>query len=406
MNATSIVAEKVDQAVAILRDLDIDCWLTFVRETTETGDPVLPLILGQPLTWQSALILTSSGERIAIVGKYEDKAVQTSGGGSAWTKVLPYVQSIRSPLTTTLERLNPRKVAVNYSVDDVKADGLSHGMMLLLREYLKDTPFVDRLVSAEKIIRSLRSRKTPGEIERIRAAIATTDDIFNRMAKHVRIDTSEREVSGFFHGEVDRRRIATAWERAMCPIVTTGRDSMVGHGWPSDHLKITPGGIFHIDFGVRQDEYCSDIQRCWYVPQPGETRPPREVLHAFGTVVRAIQAAAEVLKPGVECWTVDAAARQVITDAGFPEYQHATGHTVGRAAHDGGGVLGPKWERYGRTPFYPVEVGNVFTLELGIDNVDGRGYLGLEEMVLVTETGVEWLTTPQMQLPMLDAARH
>ena len=93
----------------------------------------------------------------------------------------------------------------------------------------------------------------------------------------------------------------------------------------------------------------------------------------------------------------------MITDAGYPEYQHATGHTVGRAAHDGGGVLGPKWERYGRTPFYPVEVGNVFTLELGIDNVDGRGYLGLEEMVLVTERGVEWLTMRQVELPTLDS---
>src|SRR6185295_382056 len=117
--------------------------------------------------------ITSGGERIAIVGKYEDKAVQSSGDGKAWTKVLPYVQSIRSPLTTTLQRLNPRTIAINYSIDDVKADGLSHGMMLLLREYLKDTPFGDRLCSADRIIRALRGRKTPGEIERIRAAIAT-----------------------------------------------------------------------------------------------------------------------------------------------------------------------------------------------------------------------------------------
>ena len=86
--------------------------------------------------------------------------------------------------------------------------------------------------------------------------------------------------------------------------------------------------------------------------------------------------------------------------AGYPEYQHATGHHVGRAAHDGGGVLGPRWERYGRMPFVPIEVGNVFTLELGIENT-GAGYIGLEEMVLVTDDGCEFLTSPQSELWLL-----
>ena len=115
----------------------------------------------------------------------------------------------------------------------------------------------------------------------------------------------------------------------------------------------------------------------------------------------ASEAAAAALRPGIEGWRVDEAARTVLTGAGFPEYQHATGHHVGRSAHDGGGVLGPRWDRYGRTPFYKVEPGNVMTLELGIDNVDGRGYLGLEEMVLVTDDGFEWLSKPQTTLPLL-----
>ncbi len=397
----SIVQEKVAQAMRILDELEIDCWLTFARETTETGDPILPIILGQPLTWQSALIITRTAlgaETIAIVGTFEDEAVKAVGGG-AWKKVLPYVQSIRSPLTTTLSRLNPKQIAINYSKDDVKADGLSHGMMLLLKEYLADTPLVERLISAGDVIRALRSRKTPGEIERIRRAIATTDEIFDAVARAAKIGMSERAVSEFMHAEVDHRRIGTSWERAMCPIVTTGPKSMVGHGLPSDALTITAGSVFHIDFGVRQDEYCSDIQRSWYVLAPGEAKPPQDVQKAFDTVVRAIHSAYEALKPGVECWTIDANARKVVTDAGYPEYQHATGHTVGRAAHDGGGVLGPKWERYGKTPMYRVETGNVFTLELGVD-IPKRGYLGLEEMALVTDAGrgAQWLSRPQTQL--------
>jgi Xaa-Pro aminopeptidase len=398
---TSIVAEKVEQAIAILDELGVDCWLTFVRETTETGDPVLPLILGQPLTWQSALILTRKGERIAIVGRYEDEAVKSAGGGGVWTRVLPYVQSIRSPLLTTLQRLDPRRIAVNYSKDDVKADGLSHGLMLLLKEYLAGTPHVQQLESAGEIIRALRGRKTAGEIERIRRAISTADEIFRAIARAAHVGMTERAVSDFMHEEVRRRGIATAWERVQCPIVTTGPQSMVGHGTPSADLAIAPGRIFHLDFGVRVDEYCSDIQRAWYVPEPGETAAPDGVQRGFDVIVRAIHAAFDALQPGVEGWAVDAAAREVITSAGYPEYQHATGHQVGRAAHDGGAVLGPKWERYGRTPTVPIEAGNVFTLELGIDNLDGRGYLGLEEMVLLTERGAQWLTTPQTSLPVL-----
>lgn len=396
---TSIVQQKVEQAVAVLEELSIDAWLTFVRETTETGDPVLSIILGQPLTWHSALIIGRTGERIAIVGKYEDDAVRSTG---AWSEVIPYVQGVREPLLSTLDRVNPRQIAVNYSLDDVKADGLSHGMHELLKQYLATTPFNGRLISAEDVIRSVRGRKTTGEIDRMRQAIATTDDIFARVAASARVGTTEADISKLMHEELRARGIEPAWEAAMCPIVTTGPNSMVGHGLPSDTLSITRGCIFHLDFGVRENGYCSDLQRCWYVLEPHEIAPPDSVQRAFDAVLNAINAAAAVMRPGARGHEVDSAARASLIDAGYPEYQHATGHQIGRAAHDGGGVLGPKWERYGSTPDYPLESGQVFTLELGVENVDGqRGYLGLEEMVVVTDTGIDWLSTRQTELAVI-----
>lgn len=66
-------------------------------------------------------------------------------------------------------------------------------------------------------------------------------------------------------------------------------------------------------------------------------------------------------------------------------------------AHDGGTLLAPRWDRYGKAPLGIVEEGNVFTVELGTA-VPGRGYIGLEEDVLVTRDGVEWLSTPQREL--------
>ncbi len=394
----SIAAAKVDQAAGILKELEIDCWLTFVRETTAGGDPVLPLILGQTLTWQSALIMSSTGERIAIVGKFDDEAVRSGG---VWTDTTSYVEGIAAPLCETLTRLDPKRIAVNYSKNDVMADGLSHGMYQLLGEHLAQTPYADRLCSAEEIITKLRGRKTEGEVARLRGAIEETDAIFAEIAKQTAIGQRETEIAEFARGRAAARGLGLAWETAMCPIVTTGPDSMVGHGIPSHELTLEPGRILHLDFGVRRDDYCSDLQRCWYTAASDDRTIPAAVQTGFAAVRDAIQAAAAILRPGCKGYEVDAAARESIMAAGYPEYQHATGHQVGRSAHDGGAILGPRWERYGRTPYYELEPGNVFTLELGIDNLDGRGYLGLEEMVLVTESGCEFLSDPQLELPLL-----
>ena len=139
------------------------------------------------------------------------------------------------------------------------------------------------------------------------------------------------------------------------------------------------------------------MQRIWYLLKPGETQPPVEVQKAFDAVRGAIVAGSHALKPGAMGWEVDQAARSHLTGAGYPEYMHATGHHIGRTVHDGATVLGPRWERYGQSCDGEVEVGNVFTLELGVV-VPDRGFVGLEEDVLVTPTGIEWLGMPQTEL--------
>jgi Xaa-Pro aminopeptidase len=147
----------------------------------------------------------------------------------------------------------------------------------------------------------------------------------------------------------------------------------------------------HVDLGVRLDGFCSDLQRMWYIRRAGETAPPEDVRRAFDTVARAIEAGAQILRPGVLGHEVDAAARQLITAAGYPEFKHGLGHGLGRAVHDGGTLLGPRWPCYGTTTERAVEAGNVFTLELGVPTA--AGFLGLEEDVLVTEQGCVFLSS-------------
>ncbi|TFG70558.1 MAG: aminopeptidase P family protein [Anaerolineales bacterium] len=389
----SIVQEKVAQAVAILQEKNIDLWLTFVRETTAAGDPVLPLIYGHDLTWQSALILTRSGQRIIILGRLEADAARRTG---AYEQVIPYDHSIKPDLLQVLERLQPDRIAINYSINDTHSDGLSYGQYQLLCAYLADTPFLDRLISAETVIAALRGRKTNIEISLLRQAVLTTEEIYARTFDYIKPDMTERQVSQFMWDQMDALGVTESWERSGCPVVNSGPESPIGHGDPTD-IALQPGHILHFDFGVKQAGYCSDIQRVVYLLMPGESRAPQPVQHGFDTIVAATQAAFYAMRPGVQGWQVDEAARSLVTSAGYPEYMYGTGHHIGRTVHDGAGMLGPKWERYGDTPNYPLEAGQVYTIEPGLA-VPGYGYIGLEEDVLVTETGAEFISRPQLKL--------
>lgn len=390
----SLTQKKVNQAVGILKEQGIDLWLTFVRETSHGGDPVLPVIYGDTgLTWPSALIITRTGERIAIVGRLEMEAATRTG---AYSEVIGHDTGIAAPLRQVLQRLNPQRVAINTSKTDVLADGLSWGMYQTLLDILRDTPYAGRLVSAGKVIAALNGRKTPEEVSRIRAAVHETEDIFEKVFASIYPGMTEEQIAVHFRDEVVARLLGYAWAWESCPAVNAGPDSPVGHAGPTG-IVLQPGHLLHFDFGVKKDGFCSDLQRVLYFLRPGETRPPEPVQRGFDTVVKAIQKAAAALKPGVLGADIDAIARNTVVDAGYPEYLYGTGHQLGRRAHDGGGMLGPRWEKYGDLPDRPVEAGQVYTIEPGLA-VLGYGYIGLEEDVLVTESGTEFLSTPQVEL--------
>jgi Xaa-Pro aminopeptidase len=387
-----LIKEKVVQATEILNELDIDLWLTFARETSMNPDPVLELI-GMDVTWHSAFIISRSGAHEAIVGYYDADNVRKLG---TYPTVTDYHVGIRDHLLAALDRLQPRTIALNYSENDVSADGLSHGLYRTLRGYLHDTAYLDRLMSAEQIVAAVRGRKSQTEIERVRRAVVTTETLFDEVEQFARPGVTQRQIAEFVQNRVDEMGLDYAWPKPFNPIVTCGPHSAVGHAMPGD-VVLERGHLLQMDLGIRQNGYCSDLQRMWYVLAEGETAAPPDVQQAFDVVYGAIKAGEAALKPGVPGWQVDAAARAYIVNNGYPEYMHALGHLVGRSAHDGATVLGPRWERYAGICELPVEVGNIFTLELHVI-VPDRGMMSLEENVLVTEDGVEYLSNPQTAL--------
>lgn len=396
MNSVHLIDAKLVQAEKLLNTAGIDCWITFVRESTINGDPILDYLLGKDVTWHSAFIITARGQRIAIVGKFDRQAVVDTG---AYDDVIGFVEGIGKPFLEVMQKLNPSSIGLNYSTGSEICDGLTHGMYLTMMDLLSKIGLENCVVSAEAICGGLRELKTAPEIALIQQAIDHTEAIFDEVAGYIAPGKSEKQIAAFIANAFARRDLQPAWEPQTCPAVFTGPDITDPHYPPTDRI-VESGHVLNMDFGVRVGDYCSDMQRTFYVCRPGETEPPEPVRHGFRTIVEAIEKSRLALKPGVIGLDIDKIARDVVTNAGYPEFAHGLGHQVGRFVHDGTALLGPAWEKYAHKPFQKIQEGMVFTIEPRL-MVAGHGVVTIEEMVLVEAGGSRFLSTPQQQLILI-----
>src|SRR5262245_13073350 len=160
-----LLREKADQVLPLLRETGLGCWLIFVRETDTHPDPGFELVVGADVVRNSAFLFGAGGERVAIVANFDTANIR---GTRVFGEVIGYDEDVRDRLLDVLRRLDPETIGLNYSLDDVTADGLTHGQWLLLNELLRDTPFAGRLTSAAPLLSRLRGRKSPTEVECIR----------------------------------------------------------------------------------------------------------------------------------------------------------------------------------------------------------------------------------------------
>ena len=391
--ADNLILEKQKQAIEILNEKNIDMWLTFVRETGNIKDPMMDMIVGTGATWHSAFILTKTGESIAIIGSLEEANMKTVG---TYKKIIPYLKSVRDDLVKTLEELDPKTIAINYSQNSSLADGLTHGVYLELVDLLKGTPYVDRFISSEEVVAALRGRKSEAEIGYIKEAIRETLIIFDQVTDFIEPGKSELDVANFVRNICKEKNFELAWDEEHCPAVFTGPDTAGAHSGPTNK-EIQRGHVINMDFGIKLNGYCSDLQRTWYVLKDGETEVPKEVLRGFNVIVDSIQKSFDAIKPGKKGWEIDEVARSFITENGYEEYPHGLGHQVGRVAHDGGALLGPRWERYGNAPYLEIEKNNIFTIEPRLPIKD-YGIATIEEIIVVNEDGAKFLSKPQKEI--------
>ena len=353
------------------------------------ADPILPLVIGHEVTWQSFFLYTKDGKSFALVGNFDKANFENSG---CFDEVISYVAGPKEEFLKLINRVDPLQIALNYSPSDAGADGLTHGMFLQLNEYLEATQYTNRFVSAEQLVSKLRSRKLPQEVKLLKKAADIACEVWDEVVSGLKPGLTEKAVANLIEKGISKRGCSISFDT----LVNAGDKTDPGHGLPTN-AKLSLGDLLHVDFGVRYENYYSDIQRLLYFKRPKEKNPPVELIDAFETVNEIITRTAEICKPGRKGHEIDALARQILNEYGYPEYQHALGHQLGRSVHDGGAVLGPKWERYGNTPAIPLEEGNVFTLELELI-LPGIGCVGLEEDVVIIGGKTKFLSKRQTKL--------
>ena len=392
-----LIRAKHQQAAALMKEHGIDTWLIqFARETGLRPDP-LGYLVGGSVTWPSAFLLNQDGSTAAVVGTGDAGTFEAMG---IWQEVRAFRNGPRDDLLTVLGRWDPRTLGVTWSDSDDTADGITHGMFLVLQQLLEGTRFRDRVVSAGPLASDVRGIKLPQEVEAVRRAVARTEELFAWIENRLQPGLTELQLQSEVHRWVYERGLRFSWDEEYCPLVNFGPPAFMGHAGPSER-ELRPGDLIHVDVGLRVEGYASDLQRTWYWRREGESDAPADVRRTFDAVRAAMDAGVGAIRPGARGFEVDAASRRSVEEWDFAEPGFAFGHGCGMVAHDGGGLLAPEWERYGDQPRFTIKPGHLFAVEMDLESPDGSGLVGLEEEVVVTDEGATYLSTPQRELKLL-----
>jgi len=241
-----------------------------------------------------------------------------------------------------------------------------------------------KLTSADPVTARCRRIKSANEIELMRLANQITLKAFEIALKSVHEGMTQGELAG---------KIAAAHQQLGArggALVLFAEDSAYPHGTVSPQ-KLRAGSIVLVDGGCSVENYASDITRTTVFGKPSDKQ-----LKVFDIVKRAQAAALKTARPGVACEDVDAAARKVITDAGYgPDYKYFT-HRVGH----GIGMEGHEWTYLVRGNKTKLEAGMAFSDEPGI-YIPGEFGMRCEDIMVINENGAELLTgqAPSLQQP-------
>ena len=317
------------------------------------------------------VLITKEKSFLLIDFRYYEKAAKTVKGSSVLLCEKLFAQ--------LKELLTDNKIKKIY----LETDSISVSRFTLYKEFFSDFEISDQNNLSKKIT-ELRSIKSQDEIENIKIAQALTDQTFSYILDRIKKGVTEKEIMldmEFFARYHGSEGVAFDF------IVVSGKNSSLPHGVPTDK-KIESGDFITMDFGCVANGYRSDMTRT--VAVDFVTEKQKQV---YDIVLKAQAASLNAIKSGTPCNVVDAAARDIISNAGFGKnFGHGLGHSVGLEIHES-----PACNTRDTTP---LQSGMIMTVEPGI-YLENEFGVRIEDMVVVTDDGHLNLTQSLKELIIL-----
>ncbi|MCR5088821.1 MAG: aminopeptidase P family protein [Oscillospiraceae bacterium] len=313
------------------------------------------------VTREKAFLITDS--------RYIEAAEKAAG---ACAEILQFTGT--KPGLVLLKEVLDREKIMSPAAEDTK---LSHALWLGLEKCLGR-----KLQPSGSLMANLRASKDQEELRSLIEAQRISEKALAETLQLIRPGMTEKEVAA----ELVYRMLKYGSEgNSFDPIVITGRNTSLPHGVPGDTV-IREGDFITMDFGSLKDGYCSDMTRTVAVGHASE-----EMANIYDTVLRAQLAGIAAARSGIPGRVIDAAARQVIADAGYGEYfGHGFGHSLGLDIHEHP-TASPRGEAL-------MPDGAVVSAEPGI-YLPGRFGVRIEDVMILHPDGADIITlAPKKEL--------
>lgn len=307
----------------------------------------------------TALVLPVSGSPTVVVPRLELAALRESAAADLGIAMRDWVDG-EDPYRLVAEALGgPAAVAVTDSMPALH--------LLPLADVLGTTP-----VLATGVLRDLRMLKDPSEIDALRRAGAAIDRVHARVPEFLVPGRTEADVAA----DIAEAIVAEGHSDVAFIIVGSGPNGADPHHECSDRV-LQAGDIVVVDIGGPVEPgYNSDSTRTYSLGEPDSV-----VAQRYSALQEAQRIAVAAVRPGVTAQQVDAAARDVLAQAGLADYfVHRTGHGIGLSVHEEPYIVAGNDDE--------LAVGMAFSVEPGI-YFPGQWGARIEDIVIVTADGAE-----------------
>ena len=225
-------------------------------------------------------------------------------------------------------------------------------------------------VLATDVLCTLRMVKEECEIDALRKAGSAIDRVHARVPEFLIPGRTEADVAA----DIAEAIVAEGHSEVSFIIVGSGPHGADPHHSYSDR-ELQVGDIVVVDIGGSYEPgYHSDSTRTYSIGEPED-----DVVQQYSVLQRAQRAAFDAVRPGVTAEQVDAAAREVLAEAGLAEFfVHRTGHGIGLSVHEEPYIVSGN--------DLPLAAGMAFSIEPGI-YFPGRWGARIEDIVVMTEDG-------------------